>query len=112
MPLPTTDAVGEPGTIDRRNALLAALGTLYGLLLLGVGFLVWSDGSAGQAAIGILTALSVAFTVYFLPSLIVCFVPHREATGIFVLNLVTGWTLVGWVLALLWAIPPLGKCPR
>lgn len=29
---------------------------------------------------------------------------HRNASGIFLLNLFLGWTLVGWVIALVWAV--------
>jgi hypothetical protein len=112
MPIPSNDDAGEPGIIDRRNATLVRLGTLYGLLLLFCGLTIGAHGNVGQEELEFFAALSAGFTIYFLPSLLVCFVRHRDATGIFVLNLVTGWTLVGWVLALLWAIPPLGKRPR
>jgi hypothetical protein len=43
----------------------------------------------------ILTAL------YFLPSIIGK--DKRDALGIFLLNLFLGWTLIGWVVAFLWA---------
>jgi Superinfection immunity protein len=43
----------------------------------------------------ILTAL------YFLPSIIGK--DKRDAMGIFLVNLFLGWTLIGWVFALLWA---------
>jgi Superinfection immunity protein len=38
---------------------------------------------------------------YFLPSII----GHdkRSFAGIFVLNLLLGWTLIGWIVALIWA---------
>ena len=40
--------------------------------------------------------------LYFLP----CFVAHnKEHSGaIFILNLLLGWTLVGWIVVLVWAI--------
>lgn len=43
----------------------------------------------------ILTAL------YFLPSIIGK--DKRDAMGIFLVNLLLGWTLIGWVVAFLWA---------
>ena len=43
----------------------------------------------------ILTAL------YFLPSIIGK--DKRDAVGIFLVNLFLGWTLIGWVVAFLWA---------
>jgi len=43
----------------------------------------------------------VTFTIYFLPS----FIGGRKRNGcaIFVLNLFLGWTIIGWVIALVWA---------
>jgi hypothetical protein len=39
--------------------------------------------------------------LYFLPTLIG---RHKvDATGIFVVNLLFGWTVVGWIIALVWA---------
>jgi hypothetical protein len=39
--------------------------------------------------------------LYFLPSII----GHRKQAfgGIFVLNLLLGWTVIGWIAALIWA---------
>lgn len=39
--------------------------------------------------------------LYFLPS-IIC--PSYKLAPVFVLNLFLGWTLVGWVAALVWAV--------
>ncbi len=48
-----------------------------------------------------MTFLLVAALLYFLPAII----GHnkRDATGIFILNLLAGWTGIGWIVALLWA---------
>lgn len=46
--------------------------------------------------------------VYFLPSIVGY--SKRNASAIVVLNLLLGWTLIGWVVALVWACtsdPPL-----
>jgi hypothetical protein len=40
--------------------------------------------------------------LYFLPSIIGK--DKRDAMGIFLVNLFLGWTLIGWVVAFLWAI--------
>jgi uncharacterized membrane protein YqaE (UPF0057 family) len=39
--------------------------------------------------------------LYFLPS----FIGHRKQgfTGIFLVNLLLGWTVIGWFVALIWA---------
>jgi Superinfection immunity protein len=48
--------------------------------------------------------LHLAFLIllYFLPAIIGR--DKREAAGIFLLNLFLGWTVIGWVIALIWAI--------
>jgi hypothetical protein len=48
-----------------------------------------------------MTFFLVAVVLYFLPTII----GHgkRDATGIFIVNLLLGWTGIGWFVALLWA---------
>lgn len=41
---------------------------------------------------------------YFLPSLIAAARQTHNATGIFLLNLLLGWTGIGWVIALIVAL--------
>ena len=43
------------------------------------------------------------FLMYFLPS-IIAFGRHKRDTGsIVLLNFFLGWTMIGWVIALVWA---------
>jgi hypothetical protein len=46
--------------------------------------------------------------LYMLPWAIAAGHKHRQATAIFALNLLLGWTFIGWVVALVWALtrPP------
>jgi hypothetical protein len=44
------------------------------------------------------------FIFYFLPSIIALARSKRSTLSIFFLNLFLGWTLVGWVVALVWAV--------
>lgn len=46
-------------------------------------------------------SLLILTLLYFLPSIIGK--DKRDAMGIFLVNLFLGWTLVGWVVAFLWA---------
>lgn len=41
--------------------------------------------------------------VYFLPVLVAFATRHRNILAIAVLNILLGWTLIGWVVALVWA---------
>lgn len=47
--------------------------------------------------------LAVIFVVYFLPTILAAARGHQSAGGILVLNLLLGWTLLGWIVALVWA---------
>jgi len=40
---------------------------------------------------------------YFLPTLVALMRHHGNTLAIFVANLLTGWTFIGWVIALVWA---------
>lgn len=52
-----------------------------------------------------LVAVAIVAVLYFLPSLTAKGHPHRPS--IFVINLSFGWTGIGWVLALAWALIPI-----
>jgi hypothetical protein len=41
--------------------------------------------------------------IYFVPAINAASSHHRNASAVFLLNLFLGWTLVGWVLALVWS---------
>jgi hypothetical protein len=43
------------------------------------------------------------FVMYFLPSIIALARNKRDTTAILLLNLFLGWTVIGWVVALVWA---------
>jgi len=41
--------------------------------------------------------------IYFLPSIIAHRDGHKQAAAILVLNIFLGWTILGWIGALVWA---------
>ena len=41
--------------------------------------------------------------LYFVPWLIALVDGHRDRAAIFILNLLLGWTIIGWIVALVWA---------
>jgi hypothetical protein len=47
--------------------------------------------------------LLILVVLYFLPSIVAGSREHASVGGIFVVNLLLGWTLLGWVGALAWA---------
>jgi hypothetical protein len=44
------------------------------------------------------------FVLYFLPAIIAFARSKRDAVSILVLNFFLGWTAIGWVIALVWAL--------
>ncbi len=43
------------------------------------------------------------FAMYFLPSIIALARSKRDILAIFLLNLFLGWSVIGWIVALVWA---------
>jgi len=47
--------------------------------------------------------------VYFVPFIVARSRAVNNVPQIFVLNLFLGWTFIGWVIALIWALKPVDK---
>jgi hypothetical protein len=45
----------------------------------------------------------VFIALYFVPSIIAAYREHRDRLAILMLNILLGWTAVGWIAALVWA---------
>jgi hypothetical protein len=75
---------------------------LIGLVaIIAAGFLVLAVASGGKGIAG-LGLLFVCVWFYFLPAILAWNMGHRQLTAITLLNLFAGWTLIGWVGALVW----------
>lgn len=83
--------------------------------------IVWLIQSGEKMDAGILIAVLIA--LYFVPALIAMIRTAKHEGAIALLNLLLGWTLLGWVGALIWAVadaerepwgPPEAEklCPR
>lgn len=49
-------------------------------------------------------AVVLLLAAYFLPSVIAIARNHHNGAAITVVNLLLGWTLIGWVAALAWSL--------
>lgn len=56
------------------------------------------------ALIFIFVLLILSLTLYLLPAIIASYYNDKNTIWIFLLTLTTGWTTLGWILALLWAV--------
>lgn len=52
----------------------------------------------------VLIALLACAAIYFLPSIIAVSRRHHNAFAICLLNLLLGWTVLGWVGSLVWSV--------
>ena len=76
------------------------------------GIITWRDGTrmsedwarhAGMDLASIIIGSLLGLVVYFAPSMIARSRRHPSLVAIRVLNLLLGWTFLGWVVSLVWA---------
>ena len=79
---------------------------IVGLILLGIVCLVSyliGSGTDSFSMIATIVFFPSAIALYFYPTL--CTINrYRKITPIFILNLLAGWTLIGWITALIWGM--------
>jgi hypothetical protein len=51
-----------------------------------------------------LLAIILIFAFYFLPTLVAFLKQHKNKLAIFLLNLLLGWTVLGWVVTFVWSV--------
>ena len=69
----------------------------------------WTPKSGPEITADVFTGLfafGFGVFIYFLPSFIAAGKRHPYGTGIAILNLFLGWTIIGWVGALVWSVCP------
>lgn len=56
----------------------------------------------------------IGFVFYFLPTMIAAQRRHHNTLGVFLLNFFLGWSVIGWIIALIWAFaaPPVVMMPQ
>ena len=58
----------------------------------------------GPWEIGLILLLLFGLPIYFVPTIIAAIRQTRNLVAIIVVNLLSGWTFLGWVVSLVWAI--------
>jgi len=48
--------------------------------------------------------LIIGLAFYFIPTIIALSKNRKDKAGIFVVNILLGWTFIGWVVSLAWAV--------
>ena len=60
-----------------------------------------------------LTLVIIAvLAVYFLPTIVAGWRNHPNGGSIFLLNLLLGWTFIGWVVSLVWSASAIARHPE
>jgi RsiW-degrading membrane proteinase PrsW (M82 family) len=63
-----------------------------------------SNPSSDSSPIAALIFFVLIVTLYFLPSIVAASRKKQNTTAIFAVNFFLGWTFLGWVVALVWAL--------
>jgi hypothetical protein len=74
--------------------------------------MVFADAGDAGAALGGLLCMFVFAAIFFIVALLVYFSPtilalmrsHSDVLAIILVNLLFGWTVVGWIYALIWSL--------
>lgn len=53
--------------------------------------------------IAIILGIAIGLAIYFVPTIVAFKKGQPNKVSIFLLNLFLGWSLIGWVIALVWA---------
>ena len=57
-----------------------------------------------MSALFLAVAVIIAILLYFLPAIVADSRDHQNKIAVCALNLLLGWTFVGWVVAMVWAL--------
>jgi len=74
------------------------------LLSSGISKLAYDITTNSTMLVAAWIVISLTAVVYFLPSLIAWMRRKRNVAAIAALNLLLGWTLLGWTAAFVWAL--------
>lgn len=75
------------------------------LLAAGPSIALARDGSSFDESVHVMVlAFCLAPVLYFLPAILAASRKHARSDAIFTLNLLGGWTILGWIAAMVWAV--------
>ncbi len=65
-----------------------------------------------ESIVPLLIFIILGVVAYFLPALIAARRKHPQANAILMLDLLLGWTFIGWAIALVWAMTAVKAPPK
>jgi len=66
--------------------------------------LIYDVYTAFQPILVALSLVCLIVGVYLLPTICAYLKGKKNLLAIFILNLLTGWTVAGWIIALVWSL--------
>jgi len=60
-------------------------------------------GIDGDLIVSIVTGI-ILMCIYFLPTIIAVAKDHKQMPALVVINILTGWTFIGYLIALVWSL--------
>ena len=51
-----------------------------------------------------MSLISMLFIMYWLPTIVAIVRQAHSALGVFLVNFFLGWTILGWIFALIWSL--------
>ncbi|HSV80096.1 MAG TPA: superinfection immunity protein [Ramlibacter sp.] len=85
------------------QAGLGSFAAIIGLGLLASATFAIGSGTNNIAAVATVVHFVSLIALYFAPTYVAHSREHGSRTGITVLNVLLGWTVLGWLIALIWA---------
>lgn len=82
--------------MDKRYVLPVALCIVAFSFLM---YVIFSEGPGGDSV----SLLLIVGALYFAPTIAAGACKKKNTAAIFVLNLLLGWTVIGWVVAFVWS---------
>lgn len=93
----------NPQLIHMKNPKVIIAVFAVGIVLLLIITGLTRPESDARETLGVIGLLVLAGLFYFLPAIIAHRADHPNAPAITVLNLFGGWTVIGWIAAIVWA---------
>jgi hypothetical protein len=75
-------------------------------LLGGLACAPLAESSSWSGLINTCVLPAIVILAYFMPTALAVAASNRSYGAIFILNLFFGWTVLGWIVALVWAVSP------
>lgn len=89
---------------EKDNPVYKVCQIIIGIIVIFIGVLLECATNGGGAGLAFALIAGIVLAIYFLPTTIADNKRHKNTTSIFVINLFFGCTLIGWVIALIWAL--------